>query len=237
TLTLHKDHTICKHLLIHFSGGLTLRTHLLMNGSWHIYRQGEKWKRPASSARVVVETEDFVAIAFDIQEAELLTDAQLGRHDELSKLGPDLLNDAFKFEEVLPRARKRPGLTIAEALLNQRIASGIGNVYKSEALFLSGVNPFVPVSSLTDEQLGAIYETAKKVMRANVGDPRKSGIVTYTGYRRTTRNANPEEKVWVYGRTGKPCRKCGTAIEMKRQGLDARSTYWCPTCQPSGQRV
>lgn len=233
--TVESVESVGKHLLMHFTGGLTLRTHLLMNGSWHIYRQGERWQRPASRARVVVETSDFVAVAFDIQEAELLTERQVARHDELSKLGPDLLRDDFRFEDVLPRARKRPNLTVAESLLNQRIACGIGNVYKSEALFLAKVNPFVRLGDVPDDVLRGIYDIAQKIMRSNVTDPNKQGIVTYTGYRRTTRNANPAERMWVYGRIGKPCRKCGTIIEMRRQGLDARSTYWCGHCQPADE--
>lgn len=234
---IEKVESAGKHLLIHFSGGLTLRTHLRMNGSWHIYRQGERWKRGPSHARVVVETAEFVAVAFDIQEAELLTDAQVKRHEELAKLGPDLLGESFDLDAVLVAARKRPNLTVAEALLNQRIASGIGNVYKSETLFLCGLNPFWKICELSDEQLRAVYVLARKLMQANVTDVRKSGIVTYTGYRRTTRNANPEERMWVYGRIGKPCRKCGTTIEMRRQGFDARSTYWCPQCQPAPAEI
>jgi endonuclease-8 len=227
-----------KHLLMHFSGGLTLRIHLRMNGSLHIYRPGEKWKRPSSSARIVVETEDFVAVAFDIQEAELLSERQVERHEDLSKLGPDVLTESFDPEEVIRRARKRGHVTVAELLLNQRVVAGIGNVYKSETLFEARVNPFLTGAELSDADWRRILEIARRLMNANVVDVRRNGIVTYTGYRRTTNRSNPAERMWVYGRIQLPCRRCGAEIEMRRQGLDVRSTYFCRTCQgvpPAGE--
>lgn len=220
-----------KHLLMHFSGGLALRVHLRMNGSLHIYRPGEKWKRPSSAARVVVETSDFVAVAFDIQEAELLTERQVARHEDLSKLGPDLLAEEFDADEAIRRAKAHGHKPLHELLLNQRVVAGIGNVYKSEALFEAKLSPFLLGSELSNAQWRGLLEAARKMMRNNVVDVRRKGMVTYTGYRRTTGRSAPGENLWVYGRIHKPCRKCGTVIEMVRQGLDARSTYFCRRCQ------
>lgn len=223
-----------KHLLMRFSGGLTLRIHLRMNGSLHIYRPGERWKRPGSSVRVVVETADFVAVAFDIQEAELLSARQVERHDDLSKLGPDVLSDDFDPEEVLRRARTRGQKSMAELLLNQRVVAGIGNVYKSETLFEARMSPFLTGAQVSDDDWRRVLEIARRLMNANVVDVHRKGIVTYTGYRRTTNRSNPAERMWVYGRIHLPCRRCETAIEMVRTGLDARSTYFCRTCQLGG---
>jgi endonuclease-8 len=121
-------------------------------------------------------------------------------------------------------------MAIADALLNQRVVAGAGNVYKSEVLFLCGINPFLRVDGVTDVQLRAILATARKHLQANVIDP-TAAIVTYRGYRRTTGRADPSERLYVYGRARKPCRKCGTPIEIQAQGPNARLTYWCPACQ------
>ena len=218
-----------KHILMEFSGGLLLRTHMRMNGSWHIYRPGESWQRPRRSMRIVVATEDFVAVGFDIPVAEMLKVKDLRRHDELRRLGPDLLADDFDGVEAIRRIRERTGSEIADVLLNQRVLAGIGNVYKSEILFACGVSPFAKVEVLADEQISCLVSTARRFLTANVSEK----PTTYTGFRRTTRRANPKERLWVYGRAGDPCRKCGTPISMRAQGRDARLTYWCSTCQPS----
>jgi endonuclease-8 len=220
-----------KHLLVCFSGGLTLRTHLRMNGSWHIYRPGERWQRPARDMRVLVETADFVAVGFNVPEAELLDDAALARHEGLRALGPDLLAEAFDEAEALRRLRARPDAEIANALLDQRAMAGLGNVYKSEILFLCGIDPTTTVGALSDDRLGKIVATAAKLIRANVGESKGAGIVTYGGMRRTTGRANPADRLWVYGRGGDPCRRCRTPIAYRKQGPDARGTYYCPRCQ------
>jgi endonuclease-8 len=123
-------------------------------------------------------------------------------------------------------------MAIADAILNQRVIAGLGNVYKSEILFLCGANPFTPVRDLTEAQLGAIITTARRVLAANVLEG-VAPMTTYAGYRRTTGRADPKERLWVYGRARLPCRRCGTPIDVRKQGVDARLTYWCPTCQPS----
>lgn len=230
--TVERAESVGKHLLIHFSGGLVLRTHMRMNGSWHLYRPGEKWRRSRSAMRIVITTADFVAVAFNVPVAELIAEGKLERHDELRKLGPDLLADRFDPAEVLRRLRERPQLEMGQALLNQRVLAGAGNVFKSEILFLAGIHPFAPVGSVPDAQLEQVVALSRKLLRANVLPSTGAGIVTYFGFRRTTGRSDPAERLWVYGRGGKPCRRCGSPIAFRRQGLDARVTYWCPRCQP-----
>ena len=236
-----------KHILMHFtalrppqgapteplqsrSGDLVLRTHMKMNGSWHIYRPGEPWRRRRRDMRVLVATAEFEAVGFNVPVAEFLRGRELERQADLRLMGPDLLAERFDAGEALRRFRARPELSIADALLNQRIVAGAGNVYKSEVLFLCGVNPFAAVAGVDDERVLALLSTARKHLLANVIDP-TTAIVTYRGYRRTTRRADPAERLYVYGRAGKPCRKCGTPIEVRVQGPNARLTYWCVKCQ------
>jgi endonuclease-8 len=220
-----------KHLLMRFSSGFVLRTHMRMNGSWHIYRPGEAWQRPRRDMRVLVATVDFVAVGFNIPVAEFIPPGKLERHDELRQLGPDLLSDGFDEAEAFRRIRARPGEAIADVLLNQRVLAGIGNVYKSEVLFSCRVSPFAAVASLEDAAIHCLITTARRFLRANV-DTALAPMTTYTGFRRTTGRDNPSERLWVYGRVGDPCRRCGTAIGIRKQGRDARLTYWCPACQP-----
>ena len=221
-----------KHVLMHFSGDLILRTHMRMNGSWHIYRPGERWHRPSRDMRIVIATGDFEAVGFNIPVAEFVRSHDLNRHDEIRHLGPDLLGPELDVGAALQRMRARPSEEIAEALLNQRVMAGVGNVYKSEVLFACGVNPFRIVAALTDEQLERLIQTARRLLQANVSTG-LAPMTTYTGYRRTTRRNDPAERLWVYGRRRLPCRQCGTPIEIQAQGTDARLTYWCPVCQPA----
>ena len=221
-----------KHLLIAFSGGLTLRTHMRMNGSWHVYPAGARWQRPARDMRVLVGTRDAVAVAFNVPIAELLTTRELARHKEVQALGPDLLADDTPFDraEVIRRLRGRGREAMADALLNQHVVAGIGNVFKSEILFLAGVDPFTTAMALDDAALDRLVGIAREQLAANVMS--QSQTLSPAVGRRTTRSLDPREKLWVYGRGGKPCRRCGTAIRSKKTGLHARLTYWCPACQP-----
>src|SRR5437868_2627048 len=230
--TIESVNSAGKWNLIRFSGDLILLTHMRMNGSWHIYRPGERWQRPRSDMRIVIETADFVAVGFNVPVAEFHTEESLWRKPELRQLGEDLLSEDFDTEAALQRLKSQAGEEIGIALLNQRVMAGIGNIYKSEICFACKVNPFAIVQSLRDEQLRCLAETARKFLKANVRDESGSGIVTYTGFRRTTGRHNPAERLWVYGRRGLPCRTCGTNIEAKKDKLDARVTFWCPTCQP-----
>ena len=238
-----------KWCLMFFSGDLILVTHMLMSGSWHIYRTGEKWWMGRSHMRVAITCGEYQAVAFNVPIAEFHTARSLERNSQVPKLGPDILADQFSVEAgvraLRERAASRPEDEVAIALLNQRVMAGLGNVYKSEVAFAAGVNPFRQLRTITDREMEVMVEASHKYMKANVLDagPRGAsgeGIVTYTGPRRTTHAMDRSDRVWVYGRQGQECRRCGTAIMMRKQGEQARSTYWCPTCQPwvpaEGQR-
>ena len=209
-----------KHLLIAFEGGLTLRTHMKMTGSWHLYREGERWRKGAHLARAVVGADSgWVAVCFQAPVVETFHRTATPP-DALATLGPDLTAEAPDLDAAVARATMLAGGAdgIADVLLDQRVAAGIGNVYKSEVLFLHGVHPFTPVGEVDAEQLRTIYETAHRLLRANLDTPRR---VTYRG------------GLAVYGRKGQPCPRCGAPIRMRPQGPMARSTYWCPQCQPA----
>jgi endonuclease VIII len=218
-----------KHLLMQFSGDLVLHTHMRMHGTWHIYKPGERWKAPARDMRVLVGTNVYEAVAFNVPVAEFLTSREVETHHALSSLGPDLAQPDFDKAAAMARLRAQSDATIEDALLNQRAIAGIGNVFKSEVLFVARVNPFSAVSALTDDQLARIIDVALRQMAMSVAPPERS-LSAATG-RRTTGSLNPNEKLWVYGRGGMPCRRCGAAIQSRQSGKDARLTYWCPACQ------
>lgn len=224
-----------KHCLIHFSDGRALRTHMRMNGSWHLYRHGETWRRSRDRARVILETADFVAIAFDVYDAELLPAGAVERHPALRRLGPDLLAPGFDPEEVIRRLRARPEAYLGDALLSQQVLAGIGNVFKSEVCFAARLHPFLRVAQVSDEDLRRVIRISLDYLAQNVKDG-AVGITTYYGFRRTTGRSDPGERLWVYGRIGKPCRRCGAEVQMERRGDQARSTYYCPRCQPLTER-
>lgn len=222
-----------KHLLIEFSGGLTLRTHMRMNGSWHIYRPGEAWQKNRRFMRVLLETPAFVAVGFDVPVVELLSLRELDRHPALNKLGPDLLAPDFDEAEAVRRMEAQGDRELGEVLLDQKVCAGIGNVYKSEVLFMCGHDPRRKNSTLNLMQRQKIYRTARKVMQANVTIGGEAPV-TYLGMRRTTHSEDPGQRAWVYGRGGELCRKCGSRIEFFKHGDGARVTYACPTCQSRG---
>jgi endonuclease-8 len=207
-----------KHLLIGFSGGLTLRTHLRMSGSWHLYRTGERWQRPPSQARAVIGTEGWDAVCFNAPDVELTRDGG-AEPEALAHLGPDLTVPDADLDLCVRRmaAAVDPATPIKVALLDQRIACGVGNVYASEVPFAEGVHPAAPVASLDAGTRRRLLATANRLLVANVG-----------GAARTTVPGG----LAVYGRGGRPCRRCGTLIKTARLGEQARSTFWCPTCQP-----
>jgi endonuclease-8 len=214
-----------KHLIFVFSADLHLRTHMRMHGSWHIYRPGERWRMRRDAMRIVIETDAWVAVAFNVPVAEFHDARSLERQEDLRKIGPDFLGGEFDFDEALRRMRARADSEIADVLLNQRVVAGAGNEYKSEVLFLAQIRPFALVRDLTDEQLLRTLTLCRKLMVANVKMRAPARI--------TTGRSAPSQRTYVYGRAGKPCRKCGTPIAFARQGRDARVTYWCPACQPS----
>lgn len=219
-----------KHLLVHFSGDLVLRSHMRMHGSWHIYRRGERWRMPGHTMRVAIITDGWEAIGFNIPVAEFLAESSLERHEPIRRLGPDLLADDWDEDEALRRVRSDPAAPWLDVLLDQTRIAGIGNVYKSEILFLNGLHPLTPVGASGEEAIRNVLADARKLLKINVIDP-MAAPVTWHGPRRTTGRSNPGERTWVYGRGGQPCRRCGTLIERGLLGRDARPTYWCPRCQ------
>ena len=199
-----------KHLLIRFSGGLTLHTHMKMTGAWHVYPAGARWQKPGWQARVVLEAGDRVAVCFNAPVVELLTERDEAEHPSLTGLGPDVLKPPIDMDEVRRRAATRPAdVTIGELLLDQRVVSGIGNIYRCEALFLCCTDPHLP---WTAADLDELVTTASKVMGAQL-QPR-------TIYRPL-----------VYGRTGQPCPRCRTPIRSETYGAQPRTVHWCPNCQ------
>jgi endonuclease VIII len=213
-----------KHLLVHFDAGLTLRTHLRMTGSWHLYRQGERWRKGAHLARAVVGADSgWVAVCFAAPVVETYH-RELGDPAPLASLGPDLCLDGSAGDAVLDTVLDRlatftDGRTeVGEALLDQRIAAGVGNVYKSEVCFACGVDPFTPVAVLDAATRRRLWATAALQLRANLHHGRR---VTWG------------DGQAVYGRRGRPCPRCGTPVRAARQGEQARVTYWCPACQIS----
>jgi len=213
-----------KNLLIRFDNGLELRTHLRMNGSWHRYRPGEPWRRPAGRARLVIEVPGAVAVCFDAPVIELFETRAETIHPTLARLGPDLLDDGWgraHADEAGRRLRDpaRMGKTISEALLDQRAVAGIGNIWRNETLFHERVDPWARVGDLDGPTVDRLVATARDLLR------RSAGI------------APGRAPMWVYRRAGRPCRRCGALI--RSAPLDTaipRTTYWCPSCQPETTR-
>lgn len=225
-----------KWLLIFLSGDLILLTHMLMSGLWHIYRTGERWKASRSAMRIVLTCGEMQAVGFNIPVAEFHTHRSLERNSQTLKLGVDVLGNDFSIEAGIRALREyahtNPEAEVGEALLNQRVLAGLGNVYKSEVAFAAGVHPFRRMSTIADRQLERMADAAKRYMQANVADGTAGAIVTYASNRRTTREMSGDQRLWVYGRAGQECRRCGALIEKRKQGAGARVTFWCPSCQP-----
>ena len=214
-----------KHLLVRFDSGSVLHTHMRMTGSWHVYRAGERWRKPQWQARIVLEAGDRVAVCFGAPVVELLAAHGERVHPSLSRLGPDVLVEPFDRAEARRRASRRPpDLAVGELLLDQQVVSGIGNIYRCEALFLCRVNPFTTRSALSDDALDALVTTAATLMRGNL-EPGQ-GFAREFG--------NGPERTWVYRRTGRPCHRCRRPIRSARLGEGARRVYWCESCQPPG---
>jgi endonuclease VIII len=222
-----------KWMLIYFSGGGILASHLLMNGRWHIYRLGERWQLPRFHMRIVIENEQYQAVGFRVPVAEMHTARSLARNKRIPRTENDLLSDEFDASAALERLMARPQEAIADALLDQSVLAGVGNVFKSEICFVNGLHPFRVVGTLTRDEAAATIASAQKLLRANVLEDSGDLIVTYRGQqRRTAHTSDPTESLWVYGRNGEPCRRCGEAIRRRIQGDDTRVTFWCPRCQP-----
>lgn len=210
-----------KHLLFRIEGGQTLHTHYKMEGSWHLYRPGQPWRGPHHEVRAVLTTTDRVAVGFRLPVLELMATAD--EHDVVGHLGPDPLQPDWDQAEAVARFTAHGDEAIGTVVLDQSVIAGPGNVYKSEICFLRGVHPETLVRDVPD--LGGFVALLARLMQAN----RTTGMQITTG---DTRRGRMQ---WVYGRSGEPCRRCGTKIQRAMQagyGGD-RVTYWCPTCQPS----
>ena len=210
-----------KHCLVRFDDGRVLHTHMRMTGSWHLYRPGERWRKSPGAARAVVEVapagdgEGWVAVCFAAPVVELV-DERAG--PVAAHLGPDLCRLDADLDEAARRLGQVPaGTELGDALLDQRVAAGIGNVYKSEACFAAGVDPFTPVGELDELRRRSVVTAAARQLRANLGS--------------TDRTTYGVGGLAVYGRADRPCRRCGTPVRRAAQGFPPRSTYWCPRCQ------
>ena len=207
-----------KNLLFFFDDDRVLHTHMRMTGSWHVYLPKERWQRPASQARVVLEVEGCVAVCFNAPVVELLSATGLRRHEPLRALGPDILASDFDRAEAVRRIRARPNVTIGEAVMHQASIAGIGNIYKSEGLFACRVDPFRKVGDLEEAVVMRLIDETGRFMRANL-----TNAVRRIGHR----------SAWVYRRTGRACFVCQTRIAARPQGEAMRVTYYCPSCQRS----
>jgi endonuclease-8 len=204
-----------KHLFLRFEGGLTLHSHLRMGGAWGVYERGRRWRRSPRRAWLVIRTPAHEVVQFDGPVLELMTDSRTRFDRVLAGLGPDVLAEVFDGAAFLRRLRQDdPTRGIGDALLDQRNLAGIGNLWKAEACFVAGVNPWRPSADVPDELALAIVEGIRGPMRESAED----------GF--------AQRDPWVYGRAGRPCRRCGTPIRARGQGDDNRTTFWCPRCQP-----
>jgi endonuclease-8 len=211
-----------KHLLFRIEDGITLHTHFKMEGSWHLYGPGERWRGPAFQVRAVLTTDDRVAVGFRLGIVELLPterEAEIVGH-----LGPDVLGPDWDATEAVRRIEARTDEPLADVLIDQTVVAGAGNVYRNEICFLRGLHPSTPVGSAGD--IAEVVALLKRLMEAN----------RTTGRQITTGVDRPGRHHYVYGRRGLPCRRCGTAIvkDPDKAG-QTRVTYWCPHCQSSNR--
>lgn len=229
-----------KNLLVYFEEGSVLHVHLRMNGVMHLYPLGPNgavFRRSRSKAVVILTVPGWTAVCYEAPTVRLLRARDLPVDRRLAALGPDLLGETFDEDEALARLRLRDAQPIGVAVMDQAAVAGIGNVYKSEILFLHRLDPFAPVGAFTDEELRDVLRTARRLLQKNVA-PKPFGkddpfFQAYVG-RRVTRPLSEVGKgpVSVYGRLKHACFDCGDVIVMERQGEQQRSTYFCPTCQP-----
>lgn len=199
-----------KHLLLHF-GDLVLHSHMGMSGSWHTYARGVRWRKPAGAAWVTLSGAEVEAVQFGGPTLRLLSATQLRSDPTLSRLGPDILASAFNPEAVRIRFQAGPERELGDALLDQRLVAGIGNIFKSEACFAARLNPWRKIGELKDAELESVLTAGQQLMRESVEKGRPSRA--------------------VYNRAGQPCPVCGMPIAARGQGDANRRTYWCPRCQ------
>ncbi len=223
-----------KHLLMSFAGSsaragrLVAHVHLGMRGRAHGYAPDPDWQ-PGGEPTLRLELEKRAWLFRRTARTELLRGVEIAQHPVLSRLGPDLLEGGVDLDAIVARARRREPRSVSELLLDQRVACGIGNVYRCEVLFVEGVDPWTPSAALPDATLRRLFARARQLLQGNLG-----------GWRRTTTRrvdgSHPirlgEPRHWVYGRAGLPCLRCGTRVRGARLGDEARATFWCSRCQP-----
>jgi endonuclease-8 len=212
-----------KHLLIHLEGGVVLRSHLGLYGSWHSYGSTEAWRKPRRQASIILTTDARLYVCFNAREVEILGEQGFRLADRMHRLGPDLAGAALDLEEIQRRVREllEPETPLVDLLLDQRVAAGVGNVYKSEVLFLERRHPLDRLCTLSAGDVGSLYRCARGLIRRNLGGgPRVTRFV-----------ADGAGGLWVYRRAGLPCLRCGRPVRRRLLGTGLRSTYWCPGCQ------
>ncbi|HBW82465.1 MAG: formamidopyrimidine DNA glycosylase [Gammaproteobacteria bacterium] len=209
-----------KHLLLDLDNGITVHSHLGMTGSWHIYPRGERWRKPAYRAALAMRFSSHDLICFSPKLIEIESSTRIRGRTLLTRLGPDLLADQFDEDAAIARLHMSGHIPLGEALMNQQLVAGIGNVYKSEIMFMNRLNPFKPLSNHDEETLRLCLRSARHYMRRNL-----------EGLRRKFRGTTLGDRLWVYRRRGMPCLECSSPIAMRRQGETARSTYYCQICQ------
>lgn len=199
-----------KHLLLEF-GDLVLHSHLGMSGSWQVYRRGAAWRKPPGAAWAVLRGGEWEAVQFGGPTLRVLRAGAVHLDPQLASLGPDIMADDFDPGEAVHSLRARPELELGETLLDQRRVAGIGNIFKSEACFAARLDPWRPITELSDADLERVLLAAREAMQAAVADGR-----------------HPRA---VYRQSGRPCPVCGSRIVARGQGDANRTTYWCPQCQ------
>ncbi|MGW6568162.1 Fpg/Nei family DNA glycosylase [Streptomyces sp. NPDC054975] len=214
-----------KHLLTRFDGGLTLHSHLRMEGAWRVFATGERWSGgPTHQIRAILANTEHTAVGYRLPVLELIRTAE--EKNVVGHLGPDLLGPDWDPAEAVRRLTADPDRPLGEALLDQRNLAGIGNVYKSELAFLAAVTPWLPVGELPPDVPERLVATAHRLLEANKDRPN----------RRTTTTRHPTHDLYVYGRANRPCLRCGTPVRRAgppahRSAPDDRVSYWCPGCQ------
>jgi endonuclease-8 len=204
-----------KHLMIRFEGGLTIHSHLRMTGSWGVYPRGRRWHRGRHRAWLVIRTADSEVVQFDGPVLELMTDGRTRFDPRITQLGPDVLADEFEAVRFIRRLREDDQTrALGDALLDQRIVAGIGNMWKAEGCWRAQIDPWRRLRDVSDAEALAIIDAVRPPMQESVefGFPKS-------------------EKLFAYKRAGTPCPRCGSKIKARGQGDDNRTTYWCPGCQ------
>jgi endonuclease-8 len=229
-----------KHLLMRLQGPadrspaeqdrLTIHSHLKMEGTWQVYPPGGRWRKPGFTARCVLRTATADAVGFSLGILEVVRTAD--EDSVVGHLGPDLLGPGWDLAEAAQRIRAAPAVPIGVALLDQRNLAGIGNIYRCEACFLSGVHPASPVSAVAE--LPALITDAKALMEANIGPGRRTTVLSARGL--PVGRAAGRPGYWVYRREHQPCLKCGIPVRRgvlaNGTGSEERDIYYCPACQP-----